>query len=61
MSITNYLICLYCLGECHIAKTYENEREQEIKKYSNIICSDVFSESDIIHLPEPVQTYFRVW
>lgn len=41
-------------------RLYEKERAKEIKKYSNIISSEVFSESDIISLPEPVQKYFRV-
>ena len=41
-------------------RLFKKEREREIKKYSNIISSEIFSESDIIALPEPIQKYFRV-
>lgn len=43
-----------------VQKLYEKMRAEEIKKHSNIISSEVFSESDIVFLPEPVQRYFRV-
>jgi hypothetical protein len=43
-----------------IQKIYEKMRTEEIKKHANIISSEVFLESDIIYLPEPVQRYFRV-
>lgn len=41
-------------------KLFEKERAEEIKKSTNIVISEGFSESDILLLPEPVQKYFRV-
>lgn len=41
-------------------RLYEKERASEIKKNSNILSSEVFSEEDITYLPEPVQNYFRI-
>ncbi len=39
---------------------YKKERANEIKKYSNFTDSELFAESDIALLPEPVHKYFRV-
>jgi hypothetical protein len=41
-------------------RLFEKERAREIKRFSNKINSEVFSESDITSLPEPVQKYFKV-
>lgn len=40
-------------------RLFEKERAREINKYSNIISTEIFSESDIASLPEPVQKYFK--
>jgi hypothetical protein len=41
-------------------RLYEKERAEEIKKHADKISAEVFSERDILNLPEAVQKYFRV-
>lgn len=41
-------------------KLYLKERAQEINKYSVFISSEVYQESDIASLPEPIKRFFRL-
>ncbi len=41
-------------------KMFLKEREEEIKKNSKLISSEVYKESDIAFLPEPVKRHFRI-
>ena len=41
-------------------KLYLRERSKEIKKSSEFINSEVYQESDIASLPEPVKRFFRL-
>lgn len=40
-------------------RLFEKERAREIKTYSNKINTEVFSDSDISSLPDPMQKYFK--
>ncbi|HRF96308.1 MAG TPA: hypothetical protein PLZ51_13975, partial [Aggregatilineales bacterium] len=38
---------------------YQSEVNQEIAKYAHLRRDEVFTESDIAHLPVPIQRYFH--
>lgn len=56
---TLIIVAMLCFCSCKsLHRTYKQEIDQE-RKLNSIENAEIITESDIAHLPEPVQKYFR--